>query len=41
MIQRERSQDFFWKSTIRDLDESDWEERRLDIYSSHFPQKLV
>ncbi|MDZ8052483.1 MAG: DUF262 domain-containing protein [Aulosira sp. ZfuCHP01] len=32
LIQREGSQDFFWKSTIRDLDESDWEERRLDIH---------
>ncbi|QHG14977.1 hypothetical protein [Nostoc sp. ATCC 53789] len=32
LIQREGSQDFFWKSTIRDLDESDWEEHRLDIH---------
>ncbi|MEH2392471.1 MAG: DUF262 domain-containing protein [Nostoc sp.] len=32
LIQREGSQDFFWKSAIRDLDESDWEERRLDIH---------
>ncbi|BAY63643.1 hypothetical protein NIES22_37310 [Calothrix brevissima NIES-22] len=32
LIQREGSQDFFWKSTIRDLDETDWEERRLDIH---------
>jgi len=32
LIQREGAKDFFWKSTIRDLDESDWEERRLDIH---------
>ncbi|MBD2526434.1 DUF262 domain-containing protein [Nostoc sp. FACHB-133] len=32
LIQREGSQDFFWKSTIRDLDETDWEGRRLDIH---------
>lgn len=32
LIQREGAKDFFWKSTIRDLDESDWEERKLDIH---------
>lgn len=32
LIQREGAQDFFWKSTIRDLDENDWEECKLDIH---------
>jgi len=32
LIQRAGAQDFFWKSTIRDLDETDWEECKLDIH---------
>jgi hypothetical protein len=32
LIQRNGAQDFFWKSTIRDLEETDWEERKLDIH---------
>jgi hypothetical protein len=32
LIQREGAQDFFWKSLIRDLDENDWEERKLDVH---------
>ncbi|MBD2471552.1 DUF262 domain-containing protein [Nostoc sp. FACHB-145] len=32
LIQREGAKDFFWKSTIQELDESDWEERKLDIH---------
>ena len=32
LIQRNGAQDFFWKSTIRDLDETDWEECKLDIH---------
>jgi hypothetical protein len=32
LIQREGAKDFFWKSLIRDLDESDWEECKLDIH---------
>ena len=37
LIQRNGAQDFFWKSTIRELDESDWEECKLDIHHI-FPQ---
>ncbi len=32
LIQRNGAQDFFWKSTIHELDETDWEECRLDIH---------
>ncbi|MBD2730494.1 DUF262 domain-containing protein [Nostoc sp. FACHB-892] len=32
LVQREGAQDFFWKAAIRDLDETDWEERKLDIH---------
>jgi hypothetical protein len=32
LIQRNGAQDFFWKATIRDLDETDWEECKLDIH---------
>ena len=32
LIQRDGAKDFFWKSTIRDLDETDWEECKLDIH---------
>jgi len=32
LIQRNGAQDWFWKSTIRDLDENDWEESQLDIH---------
>ena len=32
LIQRNGAQDFFWKSTIRDLEETDWEECKLDIH---------
>jgi hypothetical protein len=32
LIQRNGAQDFFWKCTIRDLDENDWEECKLDIH---------
>jgi hypothetical protein len=32
LIQRNGAQDFFWKATIHDLDESDWEECKLDIH---------
>ena len=38
LVQRQGAQDFFWKSTIRDLDETDWEECKLDIHHI-FPQK--
>lgn len=37
LIQRKGAQDFFWKSTIRELDETDWEECKLDIHHV-FPQ---
>ncbi len=37
LIQRNGAKDFFWKSTIRELDETDWEESRLDIHHI-FPQ---
>lgn len=37
LIQRNGAKDFFWKSTIRDLDETDWEECKLDIHHI-FPQ---
>ncbi len=32
LVQRNGAQDFFWKSTIRDLDVSEWEECKLDIH---------
>ena len=32
LIQRNGARDFFWKSTIRDLDENDWEDCKLDIH---------
>jgi hypothetical protein len=32
LIQRNGAQDFFWKSTIRELDETDWEDCKLDIH---------
>jgi len=32
LIQRDGAKDFFWKSTIRELDETDWEECKLDIH---------
>ena len=32
LLQREGAKDFFWKIAIKDLDESDWEERKLDIH---------
>lgn len=32
LIQRNGAKDWFWKSTIRDLDETDWEECKLDIH---------
>lgn len=32
LIQREGAQDFFWKITIQDLDETDWGEYKLDIH---------
>jgi hypothetical protein len=38
LVQREGARDFFWKSTIRDLDETDWEESKLDIHHI-FPKK--
>lgn len=37
LIQRNGAKDFFWKSTIRELEESDWEECKLDIHHV-FPQ---
>lgn len=37
LIQRNGARDFFWKSTIRDLEETDWEECKLDIHHL-FPQ---
>ncbi|MEQ9408433.1 MAG: DUF262 domain-containing protein [Fuerstiella sp.] len=37
LLQRNGAQDFFWKSTIRELDETDWEECKLDIHHV-FPQ---
>ncbi|MBX3387988.1 MAG: hypothetical protein KF691_00890 [Phycisphaeraceae bacterium] len=38
LVQRNGAQDFFWKTTIRDLDESDWDECKLDIHHI-FPKK--
>ena len=38
LVQREGAKDFFWKSTIRELDETDWEECKLDIHHI-FPKK--
>lgn len=38
LVQREGAKDFFWKSTIRDLGEDDWEESKLDIHHI-FPRK--
>lgn len=32
LVQREGAKDFFWKSTIRDLAETDWDECKLDIH---------
>lgn len=32
LVQREGAKDFFWKSTIRELNEMDWEECKLDIH---------
>ncbi len=32
LIQRNGAQDFYWKSTIRELEETDWEECKLDIH---------
>lgn len=32
LIQRQGAQDWFWKSTIRDLSETDWEDNRLDVH---------
>ena len=32
LVQREGAKDFFWQSTIRDLDETDWDECKLDIH---------
>lgn len=38
LIQRNGARDLFWKSSIRELDEGDWEECKLDIHHI-FPQK--
>jgi hypothetical protein len=38
LVQRDGAKDFFWKSTIRDLDETDWEDNKLDIHHI-FPKK--
>jgi len=38
LIQREGARDFFWKTKIHELDESDWEESKLDIHHI-FPQE--
>ncbi|NLY93375.1 MAG: DUF262 domain-containing protein, partial [Myxococcales bacterium] len=32
LVQRNGAKDWFWNTTIRDLDETDWEERRFDIH---------
>lgn len=32
LILREGARDFFWKTKIRDLTETDWEENKLDIH---------
>jgi hypothetical protein len=32
LVQREGAKDFYWKSTIRDLDANDWEECKLDVH---------
>ncbi|MCB9660528.1 MAG: DUF262 domain-containing protein [Sandaracinaceae bacterium] len=32
LIQRNGAKDWFWKTTIRELDETDWEECKLDIH---------
>ncbi len=32
LIQRNGARDWFWKSTIRELDETDWEDCKLDIH---------
>lgn len=38
LVQRQGAKDFFWKSTIRDLAETDWKENQLDIHHI-FPKK--
>ena len=38
LVQREGAKDFFWKSTIRDLAETDWKGSGLDIHHI-FPKK--
>jgi len=38
LVQREGAKDFFWKSTIHDLAQTDWEEGKLDIHHI-FPKK--
>lgn len=38
LIQREGACDFFWKTKIQELSESDWEENKLDIHHI-FPQE--
>jgi len=38
LVQREGAKDFFWKSTIRDLAQTDWEESKLDIHHI-FPKR--
>jgi hypothetical protein len=38
LVLRSGARDFFWKTTTRDLDETDWEECKLDIHHI-FPRK--
>lgn len=38
LVQRSGAKDFFWKTSIKDLDETDWEESKLDIHHI-FPRK--
>lgn len=38
LLQREGAMDFFWKTKIRDLEDSDWDEYSLDIHHI-FPKK--
>lgn len=38
LVQRRGARDFFWQSTIKDLNETDWEDSKLDIHHI-FPKK--
>lgn len=38
LIQREGAKDFFWKAIMRELEETDWEENKIDIHHI-FPKR--